>query len=103
VEWVREARDLQKKDRVLRVRLGEDEYQLLKAFAESHGTTMSVMPRSFIRAMRQLDERGKTIIKPPATAPEPCSGARRMSTPLPVGGTSGHSNVAPSGGTYDYK
>ena len=62
---------MQKKDRVLRVRLGEDEYQLLKAFAESHGTTMPVMFRSFIRAMRQLDERGKTIIKPPATAPEP--------------------------------
>jgi hypothetical protein len=62
---------LQKKDRVLRVRLGEDEYQLLKAFAESHETTMPAMFRSFIRAMRQLDERSKTIIKPPATAPEP--------------------------------
>jgi hypothetical protein len=71
VEWVREARDLQKKDRVLRVRLGEDEYPLLKAFAESHGTTMPALLRSFIRAMRQLDERGKTIIKPLATAPEP--------------------------------
>ena len=70
MEWVREARDLQKKDRVLRVRLGEDEYQLLKAFAESHETTMSAMFRSFIRAMRQLDERGKTIIKPLATAAE---------------------------------
>jgi uncharacterized protein (DUF1778 family) len=62
---------LQKKDRVLRVRLSEDEYQLLKAFAESYGTTMSAMFRSFIRAMRQLDERGKTIIKPLATAAEP--------------------------------
>jgi len=66
-----DPRDLQKKERVLRVRLSEDEYQLLKAFAESHGTTVSAMFRSFIRAMRQLDERGKTIIKPPATAPEP--------------------------------
>jgi hypothetical protein len=62
---------LQNKDRVLRVRLSEDEYQLLKTFAESLGTTMSAMFRSFIRAMRQLDERGKTIIKPPATALEP--------------------------------
>jgi hypothetical protein len=62
---------LQKKDRVLRVRLGEDEYQLLKAFAERHGTTMSALFRSFIRVMCQLDKRGKTIIKPPATAPEP--------------------------------
>ena len=62
---------MQNKDRVLRVRLSEDEYQLLKTFAESLGTTMSAMFRSFIRAMRQLDERGKTIIKPPATALEP--------------------------------
>jgi hypothetical protein len=62
---------LQRKDRVLGVRLSEDEYQLSKAFAESHGTTMPVMFRSFIRAMRQLDERGKTVIKPLATAPEP--------------------------------
>jgi hypothetical protein len=62
---------LQEKDRVLRVRLGEDEYQLLKAFAESLGTTMSVMFRSFIRAMRQLDEQGKTNTKPSATATEP--------------------------------
>jgi len=64
-------RDLQKKGRVLRVRLREDEYQLLKAFAESHGTTVSPMFRSFIRATRQLDEQGKTITETPATAPEP--------------------------------
>jgi len=62
---------LEKKDRVLRVRLGEDEYQLLTAFAESHGTTMSALLRSFIRAMRQLDEQGKTITETPATAAEP--------------------------------
>ena len=64
-------RGLQRKDGVLRVRLSEDEYQLLKAFAESHGTTMPAMFRSFIRAMRQLDEQGKTITETPATAPEP--------------------------------
>jgi len=63
-------RDLQKKDRVLRVRLNEDEYQLLKAFAESYGTTMSAMFRSFIRAIRQLDDQGKTITQTPATATE---------------------------------
>ena len=63
-------RDLQKKGRGLRVRLGEDEYQL-KAFAESHETSMPAMFPSFIRAMHQLDERGKTIIKPLATAAEP--------------------------------
>ena len=71
MEWVREARDLQNKGRVLRVRLGEDEYQLLKAFAESHETSMPAMFLSFIRAMHKLDERGKMIIKRPATAPEP--------------------------------
>jgi hypothetical protein len=64
-----DPRDLQ--EGVLRVRLSEDEYQLLKAFAESHGTTVSPMFRSFIRATRQLDEQGKTITETPATAPEP--------------------------------
>jgi hypothetical protein len=52
---------LQRKDRVLRVRLSEDEYRLLKAFAESHGTTMSGMLRYLIRAMRQFD--GQNEIK----------------------------------------
>ena len=95
-------RDLQRKDRVLRVRLGEDEYQLLKAFAESHGTTMSAMFRSFIRASVSLTNgaRGSSSRQPLSQSRD--SGASRMNTPLPVGGTSGHSNVAPSGGTYDY-
>jgi len=60
-------RDLQKKDRVLRVRLSEDEYQLLRAFAESHGTT-SALVQFLIHAMRQPNEQRKTIIDTPATA-----------------------------------
>jgi len=67
--WKR--RELQRRSRVLRVRLSEDEYQLLKAFAESHGTTMSGMFRYVIRAMRQLDEQRETINGARAAVTEP--------------------------------
>gem|GEM_PF-5467658 len=60
-----------RRSRVLRVRLSEDEYQLLKAFAESHGTSMSEMFRYFVRAMRQLDEQGETINGARAAVTEP--------------------------------
>ena len=67
--WKR--RELQRRSRVLRVRLSEDEYQLLKAFAESHGTTMSGMFRYFIRAIRQLDEQSRTTTEARAAVTEP--------------------------------
>jgi len=67
--WKR--RELPRRSRVLRVRLSEDEYQLLKAFAESHGTSMSEMFRYFVRAMRQLDEQGETINGARAAVTEP--------------------------------
>jgi len=61
---------LQRKDRVLRVRLSEDEYELSKAFAESHETTLSAVFRFLIRAIRQLDEQRKRVPEKPATATE---------------------------------
>ena len=67
--WKR--RELQRRSRVLRVRLSEDEYQLLKSFAESHGTTMSGMFRYFIRAIRQLDEQSRTTTEARAAVTEP--------------------------------
>ena len=63
-------RDLPTRVRVLRVRLTEDEYQLLKAFAERHKTTMSGMVRFFVRAMRDLDQQSRTSTGPPATEAE---------------------------------
>jgi hypothetical protein len=54
-------RGLPTKGSARRARLTGDEYQLLKAFVESHEITMSSMFRFFIRAMRQLDEQEKTI------------------------------------------
>jgi len=67
--WKR--RELQRRSRVLRVRLSEEEYQLFKAFAESHGTSMSGMFRYFIRAIRQLDEQRETINGARAAVTEP--------------------------------
>jgi len=63
--------DLPRIGGVLRVRLTEDEYQFLKAFAESHGTTMSALIHFFIRAMHDLDQEGKTSTEPSAAMGKP--------------------------------